>query len=67
VTRPVVIAVGRRVSAATAVDGLPDDVGVAGVTSGLLDHVHRYPSQVLVGHLRPRTRRVEIEAAQDLA
>jgi hypothetical protein len=26
---------------ASAVDGLADDVGVAGVTSGLLDHVYR--------------------------
>jgi hypothetical protein len=33
---------------------------------GLFDHVQRHPSQVLVCHLRPRARYVEIEGANDL-
>jgi hypothetical protein len=51
---------------AAAVDGLTDDVSVAGVPSRLLDHVQGHPPQVLLRHLRPRARRIEVEAAEDL-
>ena len=51
---------------ARAIDGLADDVGVAGVASGLLDHVYRNPPHALVDLVRPGAQCVEIEAAQDV-
>src|SRR4051812_1156900 len=52
--------------APSAIDGLADDVRVTSVASGLLDHVHRNPTKVLVRQVTARTHSIEIEVAQDL-
>jgi hypothetical protein len=51
---------------ATAIDGLADDVRMAGVPSRFLDHVERHPPKVATRHRRPRATRVKIEGAEDL-
>ncbi len=49
---------------AAAVDGLADDVSVASVPRGLLNHVNRNPPQVS-SHLSPCARHVEINGSED--
>src|SRR5439155_20998759 len=50
---------------AAAVDGLADDVSVASVPSGLLNHVYRNPPQV-PSQLWPCARCIEINRPDDL-
>lgn len=48
-----------------SIDRLSDDVGVAGMPSGFLDHVQRQPADALMtDHVRQRTRSIEVRLIQ---
>jgi hypothetical protein len=56
---------GSLVSPA-AVEGLPNDVRMAGVPGRLLDHVQQDPSQVAVCERGPGAGRLEVPLSSDL-
>lgn len=53
-------------SASSAEVPVPDDVGMARMPGGFLDHVKRDPAETVVLHLFQRAWSVEIEGGQDL-
>lgn len=56
----------RSSDSAAAVEGLPEDVRMAGMPRRLLDHVQQYPSQVAVRERRPGAGGVEVPLSSDL-
>ncbi len=50
----------------TPIEGLPDEVSVAGVPGGLLNQVQQHPAQVAVDDVRPCAGVVELHGVDDL-